>query len=203
MSVGPGGTPVRGQLVSLPAWLFPPSDCRPLDLTTPVPVVVPAVNVVTDAPGEALVLTFDVPLGARLRVTGLGCSSADPSDLAMISWAVRTNGNPYNGYQYLPAPVGTMAGTGSGDGVAASPSAPVAVNANLFSLTAVTTRVLAGEERPPHDDMAESVTSNVSDAPVVPWSIKNVLRNRLTSVAAAVKSPKGGKAGQPGAFAFK
>ena len=101
------------------------------------------------------------------------------------------------------APVGTMAGTGSGDGVAASPSAPVAVNANLFSLTAVTTRVLAGEERPPHDDMAESVTSNVSDAPVVPWSIKNVLRNRLTSVAAAVKSPKGGKAGQPGAFAFK
>ena len=108
MSVGPGGTPVRGQLVSLPAWLFPPSDCRPLDLTTPVPVVVPAVNVVTDAPGEALVLTFDVPLGASLRVTGLGCSSADPSDLAMISWAVRTNGNPYNGYQYLPAPVGTI-----------------------------------------------------------------------------------------------
>ena len=73
-----------------------------------MPVVVPAVNVVTDAPGEALVLTFDVPLGARLRVTGLGCSSADPSDLAMISWAVRTNGNPYNGYQYLPAPVGTI-----------------------------------------------------------------------------------------------
>lgn len=94
--------------IHLPPWLYPPIDASPIDTINDNPTFLQGVLLNGGTPDEQEVLRLQANAGLCSRISLIGFSAIDPTDLAFVEWRFTLDGDRLSGYHYLPAIVGTI-----------------------------------------------------------------------------------------------
>ncbi len=91
--------PEQGQLVALPGANYPPAGAQAIDL-------VGDANIAAGA--SATLVTLLVNDTLRFRVAGIGFGADDETALGFLTWSMRENGDAQQGYNSVPAAIGSI-----------------------------------------------------------------------------------------------